>query len=223
MKSEGEDEDRHQPEPERRHRVAEEGEQHARPVEQRVLLGRRNDPRRQPDRQRDDGRGGSQQQRVAESLQHERQDLGPLLQGVLEVAVQHPPEPPQILEVDRLVQTERLPQVGDVFWSRVQSEQRLGDVAGNQLHQEENDDGDPEQNRDQQEQPAKDVGRHRRALPSRSRTTNGEWSPIDAGACHAGIDRAGNSILGPTGSNCRARRSRGGPPSRRSPPGCRRS
>ena len=162
---EGEDEDRHQPEPEGGHAVAEEGEEHTDAVEDRVLLGGGDDAGRETDQEGDDGRSRRQDEGVLKALQDEGQDLGALLEGDAEIALEDLAQPLDVLDVDRLVEPEGFAQVGDILGAGGETEEGLGDVPGDQFHQEEDDEGDPEEDRDQTEQPAQNVGRHAGGSP----------------------------------------------------------
>ena len=148
------------PEPECRHRQSAQAHHAQEIIEPGVLLDRADHPERNPEQDRERQR----QRRELGGDRDARQDLverRPLRHvGIAEVAVQQPADPDRVLHRNRLVEAElaldlgllgRIDQAGGV-------EQDVGDVAGNQAEQRENDHRDPEQRQEHEREAPHQIG-----------------------------------------------------------------
>ena len=149
-----------QPEPERRHRQPAQTHHAQQIIEPGVLLDRADHPERDPeqDRERQCQRRELRRDRDARHDLLERRPLRHV--GIAEVAVQQPADPVEVLQVDRQVEAELLLDVELVL--RVDhargAEQDVGDVAGDEPQQHENDHRDPEQRQEHQREAPHQIG-----------------------------------------------------------------
>jgi hypothetical protein len=58
------------------------------------------------------------------------------------------------------VESERLPQLGDRFRSRVLSEEHHGGVAGHEAEERGHDDSDGDEREEEEENPVRDIAKH---------------------------------------------------------------
>jgi hypothetical protein len=76
--------------------------------------------------------------------------------------VQNVVEPDEILHRQRAVEAHLRTQAGQALVRRVAAEDGKRRIARDQSHDQENDEGKPQQDRDQREEPPRNVAEHRR-------------------------------------------------------------
>jgi hypothetical protein len=126
-------------------------------VQPRVLLDRRDHADRHPHQHRDE----HGEQRELERGREAREELGgdrPAGDyGVAQVAPERVGKEDTVLDDAGLVEPHVRPHLLDLRLGRLLPEEQLRRVAGDGAHHEEHHDGDPEQHRDDLEEPAPDV------------------------------------------------------------------
>ena len=165
----GGDDDEDQAEPEGRHVANDERGAHAHPIDRGPL------PRRRQNTEHDAGGGrqaearAGEDQRVAELRQQQLDDRLVHDGREAKVAVQRAPEPLHVLHVNGLIEPERAAELGQRLGGPHRAEQRPRHVAGDELHPEEDHDGDAEEHGHESEEPLSDVGGHEGGPSSRAR------------------------------------------------------
>jgi hypothetical protein len=125
----------------------------ARTVGDAARLARREDRQRHRDDHREQHPDDDQPHGRGQVVEHQARDRHPaVLVGLTEVALERVAQERQVLLVHRLVQAHLLVQLRHGCRGRMDPEQRDGRVARDQLEQEEDHEGDPEQHRYQREQ-----------------------------------------------------------------------
>jgi hypothetical protein len=154
-----EHEQQHNPQEERRCRLAEHRPEHADLVPGAVAPSGRDDPDRKGDRERDDDRRQRQLERRRQALQHDLGDRQALTQRRAEVALDRLAEEVGVLDVPGSVKPEGAPNTLDLLAAGVGADAEEGRVPG--LEQDHVDqEGDAEDDEHRLDQPPDDVGNH---------------------------------------------------------------
>ena len=142
------------------------------------------DADRQRDQQGDRHRRGGEQRRGRQRAADHREDRLAVEERAAEIAAGEPAEEARVLLAQRAVEAEVGAQLPEIGARGGLAEHQLHRVAGDQVHEEEDERQHPEHGRDEQEQPPADA-RHRRrpgpasgrctARPGRARTPRSAW------------------------------------------------
>ena len=174
-----EDVDEHDPGPEDGRADADEGDDHRAVVERRRAVDRGDDAGRDADDERDHERGGAELDRGPEEL---AQLTGDRLVGadrVAEIEREGGLQEVGVLDRQGLVETELLADARDLLDAPLVAGHGRRGIAGDQLDHDEDGGHDPEEHRDGEEQAARDVSGHRRAVDRRSiRCGSGAIAPL---------------------------------------------
>jgi hypothetical protein len=166
---EGEEQHEEQPQPEDRHRDAEDGEQGEHVVPEGAAADRGGDARREAEGERHRHAGERELQRVAEAAQHLPQHGLPADERHAEVANDGALQPQRVLHEHRAIEPELAAHALDVGDGRADPGDHLGGVAGDQVDEEERGEGRAERDRHQGDEPSQDEPRHRRGALRTSR------------------------------------------------------
>ena len=161
----GEDDDEHDAQVKGRRRDSHHGHDHGHVVERRVPARRRDDPREETEGSREEGAQHGEDRRVPEPRPDLVQDRPLRLQRPSELAAQDVEEVSLELDVQRLVEAELMANRLELLRPRVGARHEAGGIPGDDAHGDEHDHEDPEQYRDQKQQPAADQAAHARVVP----------------------------------------------------------
>src|SRR6266516_4093163 len=161
VEPDGEDVLEDQAEEEDRDRDPEQRRDQARVVEQRPVLLRGEEPERDAEADREHHRGQRELDRRREPVLDLERDWPEGLDAGAEVEVAYRlDEVAPVLDVERLVEPELKPELGDGPRRRPLTEQCLRGRSREQADPDEDEERDPEQDRDEQEQSADDEAKH---------------------------------------------------------------
>ncbi len=134
---------------------------HHRAVDPRSLLGRRQHAERDRDHDRDHGAEHHQRQGRLQPLRDHVRHRQPGEDRIAEVAVQDLPQPGPEPDQERLVEPERDADGGDLRRRRLVAGDDRRRIAGGEIEQSEDHEGDHQHDRDRREYPPRGVGEHR--------------------------------------------------------------
>ncbi len=153
------------PQPERRHRYAQQRERRRNVIDGRPRTNRRDDAQWNRNQDRHRHRGGSQ----FDGRRHPFGDRGRhFLVGSnrrAQISCDHAGHETAVLNVQRPIETQALSEGFDVLRRRAVAEHRLHRIAGNQMNEEEHEGGNAEEHRDGQQQAAQEEANHVRFRP----------------------------------------------------------
>jgi hypothetical protein len=150
-----EHQDQHEGEPERRHRVEEQRDHAERLVGERVLADRLDDADQDPERERHRQRGDGEQQGVRKDLPDHLEHRPSVRERVAEVALEQRPHPLHVADRERLIEPEVRPDLRQDVGAHARAEHVLSRIAGSEIDDEEDEGGDPEQDRDREQRATK--------------------------------------------------------------------
>src|SRR5215472_499465 len=153
-----EHDDQHDARPEHGQAHARDGHAHAHAIEPGILLHRGEDARDQAEEHRDGQRPRGEEQRGLEAQQHLGQDGAPEGNGATEIAARHLPDPVQVLDDQRLIETEVAAQALHVLLGRLGAEHDGSRISGSQVQYGEDQHRDPEQDGNGEQESSEGVG-----------------------------------------------------------------
>ncbi len=137
-----------------------EGAHHADVVEPGVLPGRRNQSEDDPEETADQHGGHGQFNGRGEPLLDLRGDLLPGPDRLPQVELDDPLEKQAVLDVERLLEAEIIPHGVERLLRRPLAEEQFRRIAGGDRQHQEDDDGHPEEGRDDRQDPPNDETGH---------------------------------------------------------------
>jgi hypothetical protein len=156
----GEEQDEHRPQPDRRHRHAEQRQQARAVVDGAVAVERREHAERQRHQQRHQHADERQLQRRREALAEDRQHRLAAAQRMSEVAAHQPAEEGAVLHEQRPVEPEVVAQRRDVGALRPLAEHDLHRVAGDDVDEREDERGGEQRRRHHLREAPQQVAAH---------------------------------------------------------------
>jgi hypothetical protein len=154
-----ENQDQHDPEPERRHRLPEQRDHRRDVVEHAVALDGRDDPGRDGQAERDEQRGSGQLEGGGHALDDQVERRLAVAHGLSEIAAQRAGEEAAVLDDERIIEAHRLAELPDVLFGRIGRQQHQRWIAG-EIQDEEHDEGDAEQDQQRLGQPPREEDLH---------------------------------------------------------------
>src|SRR5574341_412304 len=167
----GEDQDQHDPEPECGHGLAEQRDDGGDIVDRRVAADRRDDPRRDRERQRDEQCRAGKLERCRHALDHQVEGGLAVAHRLAEVATERTGEETPVLDEERIVESHRLAEAFHVLGRRVRRQEDQRRIA-REVEDEEDDEGDAEQDQEGLEEPPDQENLH---VPRARRATASIW------------------------------------------------
>jgi len=160
VKTSGEQQDQHDPEPKARHTDAEQAEYGSYVIHDRVWSHSGEDPQRNGDSGRDNGGKKSELQRSRQALPDEVEH-GPVeTERSPEVALRRVYDEPEVLDVKRLVQPPPLPRLGHVRRSCFCGQQQRRRIPWRRLQEPEHEQRDQQEHRERADQSTNQILDH---------------------------------------------------------------